>query len=61
MLQYSQTDRVKTLAGAALLTEVIRERDEQLKFKAAKYAYAVIMMMMLMMMIMIMMIIMIQL
>ena len=46
MLQYSQTDRVKTLAGAALLTEVIRERDEQLKFKAAKYAYAMMMMMM---------------
>ena len=59
MLQYSQTDRVKTHAGAALLTEVIRERDEQLKFKAAKYAYA--MMMKTMMMMMIMMIIMIQL
>jgi hypothetical protein len=35
--QYAQTDRAKTLQSAVLLTDVIREREAQIEYKAKKY------------------------
>ena len=36
-LQYAQTDRVKALQGAVLLTDVLRERELQQKIKIQRY------------------------
>ena len=39
-LQYAQTDKVKGLQGAVLLSEVLREREQQASIKESRFVGA---------------------